>query len=41
MWRVKNIVNDGEVTDELSQISYTDAKTMMMLMKLVKNAINN
>ncbi|MCB9308753.1 MAG: transcription termination/antitermination protein NusA [Lewinellaceae bacterium] len=28
MWRVRNIVNDGEVTDELSQISYTDAKTI-------------
>ncbi|MEZ4909772.1 MAG: transcription termination factor NusA [Saprospiraceae bacterium] len=28
MWRVRNIVNDGEVTDELSQISYTEAKTI-------------
>lgn len=28
MWRVRNIVNDGEVTDELSQISYSEAKTI-------------
>ncbi|MFZ1705370.1 MAG: transcription termination factor NusA [Saprospiraceae bacterium] len=26
MWRVRQIVPDGEVTDELSQISYTEAK---------------
>ena len=28
MWRVRNIVPDGEVTDELSQISYTEAKSI-------------
>jgi N utilization substance protein A len=28
MWRVRNIVTDGEVTDELSQISYTEAKSI-------------
>ncbi len=28
MWRVRNIVPDGEVTDELSQISYTEAKAI-------------
>lgn len=28
MWRVRMIVPDGEVTDELSQISYTEAKAI-------------
>lgn len=28
MWRVREIVPDGEVTDELSQISYTEAKSI-------------
>jgi N utilization substance protein A len=28
MWRVRMIVPDGEVTDELSQISYTEAKSI-------------
>lgn len=28
MWRVRNIVPDGEVTDELSQISVTEAKAI-------------
>lgn len=28
MWRVRNIVPDGEVTDELSQISFTEAKSI-------------
>jgi len=28
MWRVRQIVPDGEVTDELSQISYTEAKSI-------------
>lgn len=28
MWRVRMIVTDGEVTDELSQISYTEAKSI-------------
>lgn len=28
MWRVRNIVPDGEVTDELSQISFTEAKAI-------------
>jgi N utilization substance protein A len=28
MWRVRVIVPDGEVTDELSQISYTEAKAI-------------
>jgi N utilization substance protein A len=28
MWRVRQIVPDGEVTDELSQISYTEAKAI-------------
>jgi transcription termination/antitermination protein NusA len=28
MWRVRQIVPDGEVTDELGQISYTEAKSI-------------
>jgi N utilization substance protein A len=28
MWRVRQIVPDGEVTDELAQISYTEAKSI-------------
>jgi transcription termination/antitermination protein NusA len=28
MWRVRSIVPDGEVTDELSQISFTEAKSI-------------
>jgi transcription termination/antitermination protein NusA len=28
MWRVRQIVPDGEVTDELAQISYTEAKAI-------------
>ncbi|MCZ2102531.1 MAG: transcription termination factor NusA [Chitinophagales bacterium] len=28
MWRVRMIVQDGEVTDELSEISYTEAKSI-------------
>ena len=28
MWRVRMIVPDGEVTDELSEISYTEAKSV-------------
>lgn len=28
MWRVRKIVSDGEVTDEMSEIAYTDAKAI-------------